>query len=217
MTIQYSDTLRNSMLECLELVPNGQTLSAGTGSGGSVSGTAAAPILQLRSGAQPANCAAADSGTLIRTITLPANWMGDASSAVKQLAGSWTDNAAVAGTIGHYRIKNGAGSVCHEQGNVTMQYIISTNGTTAANGNVLNFASTTGVAVGMNVSGTGVPLGSEVVAFTGTTVTISRTSTAGVGSGVAITFGGDITLDNTTVTSGQVVTITSKNVTAPNP
>jgi hypothetical protein len=46
----------------------------------------------------------------------------------------------------------------------------------------------------MTVSGTGVPPNTTVVAFTGTTVTMSNTSTAGVANAAAITFGGGTTL-----------------------
>jgi hypothetical protein len=93
---------------------------------------------------------------------------------------------------------------------------IATSALTAANGNVLTFASTTGVATGMNVSGTGIVAGSTVVALTSTTVTLSLTSTAGVSSATSITFGGEVTLDNTSINSGQTVTITTFTRTIPN-
>jgi hypothetical protein len=80
-----------------------------------------APILEIRSGAQPANCAAADTGTLLVSMTLPTDWMGASSSGVKAKSGTWEDSSANAtGTAGHYRMKNAAGSVCHEQGSVTL-------------------------------------------------------------------------------------------------
>lgn len=102
MTIQLGTTLRNNMIGQYET-------TVGT-----------SPKLQLRSGAQPANCAAADSGTLLAELTLPADWMGAASAGAVALAGSWAGTGAAAGTIAHYRLKDSAGSVCHEQGSVTL-------------------------------------------------------------------------------------------------
>lgn len=78
----------------------------------------ASPTLELRTGAQPANCAAADSGTLIASLALPADWMGAAANGAKALSGTWQDASADnAGTVAHYRIKQGA--TCHMQGSVS--------------------------------------------------------------------------------------------------
>jgi len=198
MAIQFSTAVRNAMLDVTESVP----------------GTSA--VLRIYTGSPPANPAAAASGTLLVSMNLPSNWMADAASGSKALAGSWTGTASAAGTAGHYRIWDSTVTTCHEQGTVTAQVQLTTNALTAANGNVLNFASTTGVVVGMNVSGTGVPTGATVVAVGGTTVTLSATSTAGVSNGATITFGGDITLDNTSIASAQSVTINTKTLTAPN-
>ena len=102
MTIQMSTTLRNAILDQIET-------TIGT-----------SPILEIRSGAQPANCAAADSGTLLASMTLPSDWMAAASLGVKALAGVWSDAAANnAGTAAHFRIKDSGGSTCHKQGSVT--------------------------------------------------------------------------------------------------
>ena len=102
MTIQLGTTLRNNMIGQYET-------SAGT-----------TPKLQLRTGAQPANCAAADSGTLLAELTLPSDWMTAASGGAITLNGTWTGTASAAGTAAHYRLKDSAGSVCHEQGSVTI-------------------------------------------------------------------------------------------------
>lgn len=103
MAIQLSVAVRNARLDALETV-------AGT-----------APKLRLYSGTQPANCAAAASGTLLREITLPSDWMSAASAGSKALAGSWTDSSAgTAGTAGHYRVMDSTGATCHEQGTVTI-------------------------------------------------------------------------------------------------
>ena len=100
MAFQYSITVRNALLDSIET-----TIST-------------APTLEIRSGAAPANCAAADSGTVLATMTLPSDWMAAASAGAKALAGSWQDASADAtGTAGHFRIK--AGATCHIQGTVT--------------------------------------------------------------------------------------------------
>ena len=190
MALQYSTAVRNACLDAVE------------------STTGASPTLEIRSGAAPANCAAADSGTLLASMALPADWMNAASGAVKTLLGSWQDPSADGtGSAGHFRIKQGA--TCHLQGSVGANVAIATNALTAANGNVLNFASTTGVTVGQKVTGTGVLPGTFVLALTGTTVTLSQASTAGVSSATTITFSGDMSIDNVSIASGQQVTVTA--------
>lgn len=188
---QFSVTVRDARLDVIE----------------STIGTA--PLLRIYSGTPPANAAAALSGnTLLAEITLPSDWMAAASGGSKAKSGTWTDSSANnSGTATFYRIYDSGGTTCHEQGTVTLSVPLTTNGSTAANGNVLNFASTTGVTVGMNVSGTGVVAGSTVVAVTSTTVTLSLTSTAGVSNGASITFGGDMTVDSVTFTAGQSFTV----------
>lgn len=133
MAMQLSVAARNALLDAIETA------------------TGATAKLQIRTGSQPANCAAAASGTLLAELTLPSDWMAAASGGTKALAGSWTGTASATGTAAHYRIVDNAGTTCHEQGSVT--------------------------------------------------------ATGG---------GGDLTLDSTSITSGQTVTITSKTLTAPN-
>lgn len=101
MAVQLSIAARNARLDSIET-------TVGT-----------APKLQLRTGAQPANCAAADSGTLLCEITLPSDWAAAASAGSKALAGSWSGTGAAAGTAAHYRLKDSAGTTCHMQGSVT--------------------------------------------------------------------------------------------------
>ena len=100
--MQMSTAVRNAQLDAAET-------TVGT-----------APILELRSGAAPANCAAADSGTLIASMTLPSDWMANAASGAKAKSGTWQDLSADAtGIVGHYRIKDSGGSTCHFQGPVS--------------------------------------------------------------------------------------------------
>lgn len=100
MAVQLSVAVRNARLDAIETT------------------IGASPILEIRTGAQPANCAAADSGTLLASMTLPSDWMNAASGGTKTLAGTWQDlSADASGTAGHFRIKQGA--TCGMQGNVT--------------------------------------------------------------------------------------------------
>lgn len=100
MAFQFSVAARNAALDAIET-------AAGT-----------APTLTLRSGAAPADAAAADSGTVLATMTLPSDWLAAAASGSKAIAGTWQDTSAdAAGTVGHFRIKQGA--TCHIQGSVT--------------------------------------------------------------------------------------------------
>lgn len=100
MAFQLSTTLRNAALDAIEAA------------------IGASPTLELRSGPPPASCAAADSGILLASMALPADFLAAASGGSKALAGTWQDAAAdAAGTAGHFRIKQGA--TCHVQGTVT--------------------------------------------------------------------------------------------------
>lgn len=103
MTLQLSTAVRNAILDVIE------------------STTGAAAILEIRSGAAPANCAAADSGTLLASMTLPSDWMAAASGGTKALSGTWQDASANnTGTAGHFRLKDSGGTTCHAQGTVTV-------------------------------------------------------------------------------------------------
>ena len=134
MALQYSVTVRNAKLDAVE----------------TAIGTSA--VLKIRSGSAPSDCAAADSGTVLATITLPSDWMAAASSGSKAKSGTWQDTSADAtGTAGHFRLYASDGTTCHAQGTVT--------------------------------------------------------ATGG---------GGDLTLDNTSIASGQSVTISSFTLTAGN-
>lgn len=102
MTLQYSVAVRNARLDAVET-----TISTG-------------PILEIRTGAPPADCATADSGTLLASCTLPSDWMAAASNGTKAKSGTWEDTSANnTGTAGHFRIKDSGGSTCHIQGTVT--------------------------------------------------------------------------------------------------
>lgn len=134
MALQYSVTVRNAQLDAFE----------------TAIGTSA--VLKIRSGTVPANCAAADSGTVLASITLPSDWMAAASAGSKAKSGTWEDTSADAtGTAGHWRLYASDGTTVHAQGTIT--------------------------------------------------------ATGG---------GGDMTLDNTSIASGQTVTVTGFTITAGN-
>lgn len=103
--LQLSVACRNARLNAIET-------SAGTSCS-----------MEIRTGTQPANCAAASTGTIIATINLPADWMDDASSGAKAKLGTWSDASADnPGTAAHFRLYNSQatkdGSTCFMQGTV---------------------------------------------------------------------------------------------------
>ncbi len=102
MAIQLSVAVRNARLDAVE----------------STIGTTA--VLKIRTGAAPASCATADSGTVLATATLPSDWLAAASSGAKAKSGTWEDTSADAsGTAAHYRLYASDGTTCHMQGTVT--------------------------------------------------------------------------------------------------
>lgn len=100
MADQFSESLRNAWADLYE------------------SHIGASPTLEIRTGAPPANSAAADTGTLLATLTLPADWMVAASGGSKAKSGVWSGTAAAAGTVGHFRLKSSGGTT-HHQNTVT--------------------------------------------------------------------------------------------------
>ncbi len=81
----------------------------------------ASPILQIAAGAQPANCAAGTSGTILATMTLPVDSMAAASGGVKAKLGTWEDPVADGtGIAAHFRIYKSDGVTCVLQGSVTL-------------------------------------------------------------------------------------------------
>lgn len=102
MALQLSTSVRNARLDAIE----------------STVGTDA--VLKIRTGAAPADCAAADSGTVLATLTLPTDWMAAASSGAKAKSGTWQDASADnTGTAAHFRLYASDGTTCHMQGTVT--------------------------------------------------------------------------------------------------
>lgn len=102
MAVQLSVAVRNARLDAVE------------------TNIGASAVLRIRSGAPPANCGTADSGTLLAEMSLPSDWMAAASSGSKALSGTWQDlSANAAGTAGHFRIYDSGGTTCGIQGTIT--------------------------------------------------------------------------------------------------
>lgn len=102
MAIQFSVAVRNARSEAIEAA------------------IGASAVLKIFSGAAPANCAAANSGTLLASMALPADWMNNASGGAKTLLGLWQDSSADAtGTAGHWRLCASDGATVGMQGTIT--------------------------------------------------------------------------------------------------
>ncbi|API58870.1 hypothetical protein BSL82_05715 [Tardibacter chloracetimidivorans] len=100
--MQLSVSVRNARLDAFE------------------SAIGADAILKIRTGAAPASCAAADSGTVLATLNLPSDWMAAASGGTKAKSGTWEDaEADAAGVAAHFRIYASDGTTCHAQGTIT--------------------------------------------------------------------------------------------------
>ena len=105
MAVQLNVATRNARLDQVE----------------SLNGASCA--LEIRTGAQPADCASASTGTILVTINLPADWMNAASSGSKTKLGTWQDTSADnTGTAAHFRVYNSQatkdGTTCFMQGTV---------------------------------------------------------------------------------------------------
>lgn len=102
MALQFATSYRNAMLDAFE-----------TDGGTSM-------IYKIRAGSAPANCAAADSGTVLATINCPSDHMAAASGGSKAKSGTWEDTSADAtGTAAHFRGYKSDGTTCQVQGTVT--------------------------------------------------------------------------------------------------
>jgi len=103
MTIQLSVAVRNGMLDAIE----------------TTIGTSA--VIKLRTGSPPANCAAADSGTVVATISLASDWMSAASSGSKAFSSTPLEDSSAdnPGTLAHYRVYASDGTTCGMQGTIT--------------------------------------------------------------------------------------------------
>lgn len=136
MSVQWSTTLRNALLDQIATT------------------IGASPHIELWSGAMPASCATASSGTKLAKFDLGATFSDAAASGSKNIVKTaslpLSTTGIANGVAGYYRIFATDDSTCHEQGTITV--------------------------------------------------------TGG---------GGDLTIDNTTIASGQTIQITGFTKTAP--
>lgn len=101
MAIQLSVNCRNGRLDAIETE------------------FGASPKLKIRTLSQPADCAAADVGTVLATFDLPSDAMAAASGGTKAKSGTWQETAADGtGTAAHFRLYKTDGTTCVMQGSV---------------------------------------------------------------------------------------------------
>lgn len=181
MTIQLSVAVRNGRLDAIET-------TIGTGA-----------ILKIRSGAMPANCAAADTGTVLATLNLPSDWMAAASGGSKAKSGTWEDTSADAGGLaGFFRVYGSDGTTCGLQGLAAQNWAASTpyvlNQQVALGGNVykVTTAGTSAASGGPTGTGSGISDGTVTWAYVGAASLI---------------------LDNTNFAATQAVSITGFTLT----
>lgn len=102
MAFQFSDAAVNAALDAIETA------------------IGVSAILRIRTGAVPANVAAASSGTVLATLNLPSDYFAAATSRSKAKSGTWEDlSADAAGTAAHFEIVASNGTTRHLQGTVT--------------------------------------------------------------------------------------------------
>lgn len=103
MAVQFSVAVRNARLDSIESIVSTD------------------PVLEIRTGAQPANCAAARTGTILASIQMPSDWLAAAASGIKSKSGTWQDlSADASGTAGHWVVYANDGTTCHMQGEIVM-------------------------------------------------------------------------------------------------
>ena len=103
MTVQLSVAALNAMLDSIETT------------------IGVSAIVKLRTGAPPATCATADSGTVVSTFNLASDWADAAATGSKAFSSVPIEDASAdaTGVIAHYRVYATDGTTCHMQGTVT--------------------------------------------------------------------------------------------------
>ena len=128
--MQYSVAIRNARLDVVETTINADV-----------------PRLLIFEGSIPANCAAADAGTVLVNTVLPSDWLAAASGGQKSIANNpWALTGIAAGNGQYFRIKNNANSACHIQGSVSATGgggDLQLNNTNIANGQDVNITAFT--------------------------------------------------------------------------
>ncbi len=101
MALQHSTAVRDARLDAFETA------------------LGASPVLKIFTGGVPSNCAAANTGTELVSMSLPADALAAASGGVKAKSGTWSGAGVGAGNGAHFRIYASNGTTCHQQGTVT--------------------------------------------------------------------------------------------------
>lgn len=162
----------------------------------------------------PATAAGADPATVVASGSLPSP-AATASGGAASRTGTWAvtgQAGAGAGTVARsYRIK-GSGSVVEDQGSVTIAGGIVASCTLTA-GNATIAAPANSIPNGANVTGAGVQVGTYVVSGGGTASIVLSAAPLVGGSGVSLTFIGDLTMDNPNIANGQAGAVGSYSVT----
>lgn len=98
MALGFSTALANSILDSIANGAIGQSFWDSA-------------ILEIRSGARPANADTAPTGTVLATMTLPADAMAAAAALSVSFQGTWSDTSADnTGTAAWFRIKRSGDS-----------------------------------------------------------------------------------------------------------
>ncbi len=104
MALKFSVAMRNALLSAI-------TARIG-----------ASAQLKMFEGAAPANITDPDSGTVIAVVEIPDTPFNAPVNGVMAKAGTWEDPAADnAGTLGHFRVYEDAGTTVLMQGTITAQ------------------------------------------------------------------------------------------------
>jgi hypothetical protein len=105
LALQFSTTWRNAALDLYDTI------------------FGAYQLLRIYSGSPPANCAAANSGTLLVEFDLQSPTWTTAFAGGISLDGITLQSTAVGGAAtnaGHFRLYDGAAATCHIQGTITI-------------------------------------------------------------------------------------------------
>jgi len=114
MALKYSEKLRNAQMDMIMAVLKNLTITSSA-----ITGTASAPVLQIRDGAIPANCAASDTGLLLAEISLTTTAFNAAATGQIVNNGTWSDPSSnFSGTASYFRFKDSTGA-CHIQGSIS--------------------------------------------------------------------------------------------------
>lgn len=100
MTIKLNDAQRSAIIEAA-----GDSFNSG--------------VIEVYSGSQPSSANDAASGTLLCTISLPADAFAAASAGVMAKNGTWSATVTVSGTAGWFRMRN-SGDTLRMDGSITV-------------------------------------------------------------------------------------------------